>query len=421
MSAYVVDGLTMAKRANYEVDEDRLSRGRDKLKALIDANKTDDGADIDAESRAYMIYALNESGSSDARYVNDLFNNRGNLQPYGRALLALALKDRDDMKRASTVASEIERSAQSDARGAHWPSQHKTLYGTAEANDVEATALSLKALARITPNSSVLANAARWLVATRRHGYYWNSTKETAFAIYGLTDYLKASKELAPDYSVEVYLNGEQILQKQMTSADVSSAQPFVVSRKNNDIPNSTQVRVVKHGHGVVYLSTTLTHYTSGDVVASTSPQLRITRDYLRLRIDVDNNGAPKWKVEPLAGELHSGDMLVSRVHVEGQQAQYLLIEDPIPSGCEQVEGVSGIDLDYNDREWTDWYSSREFRDQRTAFFLNYFSGKTTYQTAMRVQVPGQFIVAPARVEQMYQPSIQANTAGGSLTILDNK
>lgn len=420
MTAYVVDGLTMAKAANYEVDESRLSRGRDKLKALIDANKTDEGKEIDAESRAYMIYALTESGAADARYLNDLFNNRGNLQPYGRALLALALNYRKDA-RASAVASEIERSAQADARGAHWSSQHKTMWGGSEADDVEATALSLKALSRISPQSDVNQRAARWLVATRRHGYYWSSTKETAFAIYGLTDYLKQSQELSPDYSVEVYVNGQQVLQKQMTAADATSGQPFVLQKKNTEVGNQTQVRVVKHGKGTVYLSTTLTHYTSGDVAASTSPQLKITRDYLRLRVDVDSEGKSSWKVEPLSGEVRSGDLIVSRVRIEGQQAQYLLIEDPIPSGCEQLEGVSGIDLDYNDKGWTDWYSSREFRDNRTAFFLDYFSGKTTYQTALRVQVPGQFSVAPARVEQMYQPSVQANTAGGSLTILDNK
>jgi hypothetical protein len=60
---------------------------------MIDAGKLDDNTAIDAESRAYMIYALNESGGTDARLVNDLFNNRNNLLPYGRALLALALKN----------------------------------------------------------------------------------------------------------------------------------------------------------------------------------------------------------------------------------------------------------------------------------------------------------------------------------------
>src|SRR2546429_4193147 len=56
-------------------------------------------------------------------------------------------------------------------------------------------------------SSDLLPKAARWLVKNRRNGYYWLSTKETAFAIYGLTDYLKVSKELSPDYSFEIYLN----------------------------------------------------------------------------------------------------------------------------------------------------------------------------------------------------------------------
>jgi hypothetical protein len=49
------------------------------------------------------------------------------------------------------------------------------------------------------------------------------------FRPHGLS---KVSQELAPDYIVEVYLNGEQVLAKQMTSADAASAQTFVVNAK---------------------------------------------------------------------------------------------------------------------------------------------------------------------------------------------
>jgi alpha-2-macroglobulin len=122
-----------------------------------------------------------------------------------------------------------------------------------------------------------------------------------------------------------------------------------------------------------------------------------------------------------LSGDLHSGDLIVSKLSVEGAPSRYLMIEDPIPAGCEQVENVSGIDLNYSANGWSDWYSSREFRDNRSVFFVNYFGGKGSYQYAMRVQVPGQFRIAPARVEQMYQPSIQSNTTNGRMTILDSQ
>ena len=98
------------------------------------------------------------------------------------------------------------------------------------------------------------------------------------------------------------------------------------------------------------------------------------------------------------------------------------MIEDPIPAGAEQVESVGNLNLDYSVRQdWSDWYSSREFRDNRTVFFLDYFDGDATLQYAMRVQVPGEFRVAPARAELMYQPETQANTASGKLSFLERK
>jgi uncharacterized protein YfaS (alpha-2-macroglobulin family) len=97
------------------------------------------------------------------------------------------------------------------------------------------------------------------------------------------------------------------------------------------------------------------------------------------------------------------------------------MIEDPIPAGAEQVARVSGIYLNYSLGNWSDWYSNREFRDNRTAIFMNYFDGDATLQYAMRVEVPGEFKIAPARAELMYQPTVQANTANDRLRILDKK
>ncbi|HET7113981.1 MAG TPA: hypothetical protein VFI57_10070, partial [Pyrinomonadaceae bacterium] len=66
-----------------------------------------------------------------------------------------------------------------------------------------------------------------------------------------------------------------------------------------------------------------------------------------------------------------------------------------------------------------DWYSSREFRDRRTVFFLDSFDGDVMFQYAIRVQVPGDFVVAPARAELMYRPETNANTASGRFSFND--
>jgi uncharacterized protein YfaS (alpha-2-macroglobulin family) len=113
--------------------------------------------------------------------------------------------------------------------------------------------------------------------------------------------------------------------------------------------------------------------------------------------------------------------MIVVRLRLTGPRAQYVMIEDPIPAGAEQVARVSGIYLNYSLGQWCDWYSNREFRDNRTAIFMNYFDGEATLQYAMRVEVPGEFKIAPARAELMYQPTVQTNTANDRLRILDKK
>ncbi len=420
MTAYVVDGLTLAAGAGYEVDTERMRRGRARLMAMLDEKATGDGTP-DGETRAYMVYALVESGEADSGYVDELYRSRANLQPYGRALLALALKIRGD-ERASEVAREIEASARASDFDAHWESRVKSHYGYEQTMDTEATAFSLKALAQINPQSALLPKAARWLVNVRRNGYYWASTRETAFAIFGLTEYLKTSQELQPDYMLEVYVGDERVISRRVTSEDAASGVAFIVERKGQGVGNTNRVRVVKRGRGVLYLSTALEYFTGEDEVAAQgSSELKLTREYLRLRVVENDNGKANWRLEPLAGEVRSGDLIVSRLRIEGARAQYMMVEDPIPAGCVQVARNTGINLNYTESNWSDWYSQREFRDERTVFFLDRFDGDAVFQYAMRVEVPGSFRVAPARAELMYQPTVQANTSNHRLNITDKR
>ena len=298
MTAYVVDGLSLAKQNGYEIEDDRLGNGREKLKQMLDAGTTEAGTAIDAETRAFMVYALEVSGGSESRHLEKVFGERGNLQPYGRALLALTLKHRKDDKRAREVAGEIERTAISDGASVHWESNRKAMLDFAESNDTEATALSLRALAAINPKSAQLPSVARWLVSNRRNSHFWSSTKDTAFAILGLIDYLKVSKELSPDYDVEVYLNGENVLTQRVSGS--AASQTFSISRKATDVAGNNDIRVVKRGKGMIYFSSSLDYYTGEETVAARgSADLNLTREYFRLKV-VDDDGKLKWNAEPL-------------------------------------------------------------------------------------------------------------------------
>lgn len=415
MTAYVIDGLTLAKQAGYDIDEDRLARGRERLQSMLDAD--DRGKDLD--TRAFMVYALAESGGADSRHVEKLFAQRGNLQPYGRALLALTLSLLKMDQRAQEVATEIERSANVDKTAAHWESKRAPMLDFADYDQTEGTALSLKALTRVKPESPLLPLVARWLVSDRQNGSYWNSTKDTAFAIFGLIDYVKVSRELSPSYDLEVYVNGETVVAERVT--DANGAQTFVVNRKAGAVGETNHVRVVKRGKGSLYLSTSIDYYTNDEnVPAHGSGDLNVTREYLRLKVETMGYSL-RWATEPLTGPIQSGDLIVVKLRVTGKGARHLMLEDPIPSGAEQIESVGNLSLSAGQAGWSSWYSSREFRDRRTVFFLDIFNGDVRFQYAMRVQIPGEFVVAPARVELMYQPETHANTISHRFSFSDRR
>lgn len=421
MTAYVVDGLQLASGAGYPVRTYALQQGRRKITEMLDSGKTDQNKPIDLEDKAYLVYALVTSKEIDPKYLNELYSKRSQLQPYGKALTALALSTSGELVKARELAADLEKTAIQNDFDAHWESRRRPMLDFVVQNDIEATANGIRAISQLAPKSLLLPKLVRWLVSNRSRGYYWETTKDTAFAIFGLSDFLKVSKELQPDYSLEVYLNGEKVIEKRVTASDASAGQTFTLERKGQSAGNANSVRVVKKGRGALYFGSTLDYFTTEEKIAPKgNSELSLTREYFKLSV-TDRGGKPTWKLEPLSGNLASGDVIVSRLKVKGSRAQYLMLEDPIPAGCEQVDQFNGVDLTLTDGKWTDWYSSREFRDRRTAIFVDYFDGDATFQYALRVITPGEFKVAPARAELMYRPSVRANSGNLNFTFSDRK
>ena len=421
MTAYVVDGLTMARRAGYAVNGYALNRGRESVKHLLDAGKLENGKPIDPESRAYLVYALNVSGaperSRSALRRRPVCEAR-RIAAYGRALLALALKSRGDDNRARQVVSELEREARVTDFDAHWESVRRPMLDFSEENDLEATALSVKALAQVNPQSVLLAKAARWLVANRRNGYYWESTKHTAFAILALSDYLKVSRELSADYTVEVYLNGKQVLASRVTAAEAAAETD---GRRTQGRPDrrlqSGAGGQARLGRALRVGDARLLHARGEHRVAIVErfeAGARIpaaARDRRRRQTELEGGaafGRTAFRRPDRGAAATTGR---ARAIPDGRR--------PDTRRLRTARTRQRVNLDYGDGRWSDWYNNREFRDQRTVIFTDYFDGDATFQYAMRVLTPGDFKVAPARAELMYQPTVQANTANVKLNILD--
>jgi alpha-2-macroglobulin len=93
---------------------------------------------------------------------------------------------------------------------------------------------------------------------------------------------------------------------------------------------------------------------------------------------------------------------------------EYMLIEDPIPSGCriterdELMEGES----------WPFWWSRTVVLDDKASFFARYMRmgvGEFTY--TIRVENPGRFSALPTEIYNMYEPQDRASAGSHTLEV----
>ena len=67
---------------------------------------------------------------------------------------------------------------------------------------------------------------------------------------------------------------------------------------------------------------------------------------------------------------------------------------------------------------WGEWFTRKEFHDDRAAFFNTDFNGRREYVYLLKVVNPGKFAISPASAGPMYQPATQATTDPAALEVL---
>ncbi|HKV24646.1 MAG TPA: alpha-2-macroglobulin family protein [Candidatus Acidoferrum sp.] len=406
MTAYVVSGFGQAREAGYDPGGDLLPRGLAYLHTALSRHP-----DMRYDLRAYVVYALALNHSAKPQEVSDAWDVRGHMNTQGLAMLGLTLLSTGDQAKAQEIASTVESQASVTSLEASWPSNYDYMMEFEIDDAAETTAYAVRLLSLIKPDSPLLPKAALWLVNHREDGFFWYSTKQTAMVIFGLTEYVKSSHELEANFHAEVFVNGKQVLAKQFTQSDAWNPVPPSVHLDASQLQTgANEIRIHKFGSGRLYWSASGSYYSNEKrFIQSNKLSLNITRDYFRLAPE-QLNGRIVYNLDPLQGDLHIGDILAVRVTVAGSEWRYLLVEDPIPAGAEFITRDDLYELKQRPPWWEYWFTRREFHDDRAAIFQTYFTGRHEYVYLLKIVNPGKFLVSPAMVQPMYQPSVMATS-----------
>ncbi len=411
MTAYVVSGLGQARDAGRTVDNDRMDKGRAWLQSTLAAHP-----EMIPDLRAYVVFALATTGGAAKDQLDKAWDSRSKLSDEGLALVGLAMDAASD-GRAHDAATLLEKKAKVSDIDAHWEGSFDGLLAYADDTSAETTAFALKLLIRQDRASGLLPKAAVWL-AGHRDGDYWYSTKQTAMVIQGLTDYVQLSGELANTSDVEVLVNGASVGKRHFGPGD-GFAQPWKIQVPSAQVGGGGQVTVRKSGNGITYWSAESAWYSADKRLFQQGKlALNITRDYYVLQKRQDKPTDPiTYDLAPLKGPVHVGDIVAVRLALSGTNWSYVLAEDPIPAGTEFLAETGLYKLNNKPDWWADWFTRKEFHDDRAAFFNTDFSGRREYVYLLKVDNEGKFQISPAQAGPMYQANVQTTTDPATLEV----
>jgi len=402
-SGYVMFGLAHVKKSGYLINEEKFEMGKKFLKSAI-------GSVQDYNQKVFMLYSLVYAGEKNTSAIEDIYENKDKLHPYTMAQLCLILHYLGD-SRAKDILNELcSKAIKPTPNFCYWQAEDGN-YTWIHSN-VETTAWALRAILATDPNRQEIPGILRYLVM-KRQGGMWMSTKDTAMCLFAFTDYLEKSDELSPDYTTVLSINNNEIAKEKITRESIKKFVTTInVPPENLKAGRTNEMKIQKQGKGNLYYTHLIKCAVRDVAIPDFDSGFKVSRRYTETEPRKVQNarGEISYVYDEIARPLKSGERIRVEIKISGgEKYQYVMIEDPIPAGCEVVQEAVGDG-------W--WYCRKEVRDEKVAFFTTFWSEREriiTYQ--LRAETPGFYHVLPTKAQLMYLPEVWGRSRGNTLTI----
>jgi len=266
----------------------------------------------------------------------------------------------------------------------------------------------LVAIQTARPDDPLLPRIVRSLMVSRR-GYGWASTRDTSYALVGLTAYLDHTKELATPSSAQIFVNGRGFGPFALDPRAKDPTRTVSVPRAElGDKPIHIEVRAT----GKVYRTVALAGFETTPKLEAkaTDHGLTVERKTFLMEPRRASNGEMRLlpSLQPVT-EFKNGDVVRVELTIHSDVPRdYVLVEEPTPSSCRVTERT---ELDqYEAKTW--WWSRTVVLDDHLAFFARSLpKGESKIVYHMRAEAAGKACALPARAANMYVPVRWASTA----------
>lgn len=438
-TAVVVHGLLAAKKAGLAIIPGVVERGVAWLKRheaheverIKRWPKWDHSKEKADEMDSFIHMVMTEAGAPNEAMRDFLYRDRNDLEVYAKATFGYALDLQGQKEKRDMLLQNIEQYLVVDKENqtARLDLRNGNFYWWWYGSEFEAEAFYLKLLVRVDPKSEKASGLVKYLINNRKNSTYWHSTRDTAYVIEALNDYILATKEVDPDVTVQVLLDGQVKKEVKITKENLFTFDNALIL-EGKDVPAGKHtIEIKKQGNSPIYFNAYVTNFTLEDRITKAGLEVKVERRYYKLTERKDakalvsgargqavNQKVLKYDREVIADgqSLKSGDLVEVELVLESKNDyEYLLFEDIKPAGFEAVEVRSGF-------VYEGMSAYREFHDERVSFYLRTLPlGKHSITYRLKAEIPGKFSALPAKASAMYAPELRGNSDEMKLGVTD--
>lgn len=429
-TAVVMHGLLLAKSNGAKVPEDMIQRGiawlskyeETQVDHLIHWKKRDKDTKEKADATDALVRRiLGEGGKDHAKMLDFLYRDKVDLPVYAKALVGLEFHRTKDIEKRDALIRNIRQFLKTDAENqtAYLDLKNGNYWWYWYGSEFEAQAWFLKLLAATEPNSPDTRGLVKYLINNRRNGTYWHSTRDTAYCIEAIGDFLKATKEGDPNLKVEILLDGKTLKTVEINKDNLFTFDNTAIVAGDILTTGKHKIEIRKKGSGPLYANAYVEYFTLEDFITKAGLEVKVDRTYHKLVPDqkvidavnssgqaVDQKRSIYQRIELKSGyEIKSGDLIEVTLGIDSKNDyEYLVFEDWKAAGMEPVDVQSG----YNPNGLGAYM---ELRDEKVSLFVQFLPrGRHNLSYRLRAEIPGKFSALPTHGEAMYAPELRANS-----------
>jgi alpha-2-macroglobulin len=442
LTVHVAHALALAKAKGYKVPDEMLNKTKPFLKNI--ETKFDEWHKKSPQARwtisAYALYLRDLMGDKDAakakRLLTEATLEKLPFEATGWILSVLA-NDKNSQTEVETIKRFLMNRTTETAAAANFVTdygdgQWLVMYSNRRADGVLLEALiktetNPKSEIQNPKSDDLIPKLVRGLLAHRKKGH-WGSTQENIFILLALDKYFDAFEKVTPDFVTRVWLGnayaGEEIFKGRSVDSNLLNIPMSYLAEQNG----TSNLIMDKQGAGRLYYRIGMKYAPRNLKLAPADYGFTVLRKYEAVdnADDVKQNADGSWTIK-------SGARVRVRLTMVASARRYhVALVDPLPAGLEILnpglavteaipsdQGGNTSVVKYGSRSigfgywwWRQyWFEHQNFRDERAeAFSSLLWEGVYNYSYVTRATTPGQFVVPPARAEEMYHPETFGRT-----------